>query len=250
MEAWFTSARVAAALTILSVIAMLTTVMVEKLTAVDRYSTGIGQRRTIALTDGSRIFLNTATTIELGMRDGERDVHVLEGEALFEVAPGQRRPFLVEAKGSAISAMSTRFNLRLRPELVELTVTDGLVTVRDGGTVGEQVAAGGSAAIHNGLVARMALDNMALRQRTDWTRGVLDLTGASLGEAVQEFNRYRLRPVVIADPRLAALGVAGRFPTSRSDLFVAQVERRFQVRAVTTQDGSILLVNRDEDIRG
>ncbi len=250
VRALFTGTRAGVVLVAASLLAGLATVSIKKLTAVDRYATMVGQQRMLTLTDGSRIRLNTATTVEVAMHGGERDVHVLGGEALFEAAPDIRRPFRVRANGGLVTALGARFNLRVRRELVELTVTRGTVAVRDGDSPVQHVAAGDGAALRDGLVARTALNEAVVLQRTAWTQGVIDLTGVSLGQAVEEFNRYRLRPVVIGDPRLAALSVAGRYPASRSDLFVTEVEQRFPVRAVAVGDGSVLLVGRDRDQQG
>ena len=245
VEALFTRRQVTAALAAASVVAGLSTVAIEKLTAVDRYRTEIGEQRTVVLADGSRVRLNTATTIEVAMRGGERSVHVLDGEALFDVAPDARRPFVVRANGSIVKALGTGFNLRIRSQLVELTVTHGTVAVRDGASAVRRVAAGDSAAIRDGLIARTSLADRVVRQRIGWASGIVDLTGASLGQAVEEFNRYRRHPVVIGDPRLAILEVAGQYRTSDSASFIARLEQRSAVRAVPVADGSILLVERD-----
>lgn len=250
VEALFTRRRTMAVLAGGSLLAALSTIVVEKLTAVDRYRTEIGQQRTVVLADGSLVRLNTGTTVEVAMRAGERSVHILEGEALFEVAPDARRPFVVHAEGAVVQAPGTHFNLRIRSQLVELTVTRGTVAVRDGDGAVHEVAAGNGAAVRDGLVARTSLDRGVLRQRVGWARGVVDLTGVSLGQAVEEFNRYRPRPVVIGDPRLALLGVSGRYRTSASALFIAELERRSAVRAVAAHDGSILLVEPGQHQQG
>ncbi len=241
-EAIFTGRRVMSALATASIAAALLTVAIEKVTAVDRYRTEIGEQRTVTLADGSHVRLNTATTVEVSLRETDRSVHVLDGEALFDVAPDAHRPFYVRANGSEIRALGTRFNVRIRPQFVELTVTHGAVAVRDGKSGVERVAAGDSAAIRDGLVAQTAIGGGALRQRIAWTDGVIDLRGASLDQAVEEFNRYRVHPIVIGDPRLAAMPVAGRYHTTDSDRFITALEQQFSVRAVSAADRSILLV--------
>lgn len=249
IEAVFTRGRVMAVLAGASMLAGLCTVFLEKVTAVDRYRTEVGQQRTVQLADGSCVRLNTATTIEVALRGDERSVHVLEGEALFEVAPNAHRPFIVRANGSTVTALGTRFNLRIRSQLVELTVTKGAVAVSDGTSGLDRVAAGDGAAMRDGLIARTPLAAGVLRQRVEWATGVVDLTGASLGEAVDEFNRYRRRPVVIGDQRLAGLRVNGRYATSASTLFIASLGR-LGVRAVSAGDGSVLLMAGGEDVEG
>src|SRR6185312_4127329 len=49
------------------------------------YATGIGEQRTAKLADGSFIYLNTDSKVEVDFSDKARDVRLLRGEALFVV---------------------------------------------------------------------------------------------------------------------------------------------------------------------
>ena len=53
---------------------------------VELYRTRLGERREVRLADGSRIHLNTASTVEVSLREDSRRVRLVKGEALFEVA--------------------------------------------------------------------------------------------------------------------------------------------------------------------
>lgn len=216
---------------------------------VELHRTGLGERRQIALADGSRVTLNTASTIELAFTDRQRRVRLVKGEALFEVARDVARPFLVDAGAARFRALGTAFNVRMRPDVVELTVTEGLVGVvaqagRDEPPAAAKVAAGGGAVVRSGAVAATALDGANLRRRTSWRDGVLEFDGESLAQAVGEFNRYRQHPIVIGDARLEALRIGGRFEVDEADKFLAALTSSFPIEAITTADGGVLLVER------
>ncbi|MBL8267232.1 DUF4880 domain-containing protein, partial [Steroidobacter sp.] len=49
----------------------------------DVYESGVGERRLIALSDGSRVTLNTASVVQVHFTDTERSLHLVSGEALF-----------------------------------------------------------------------------------------------------------------------------------------------------------------------
>jgi transmembrane sensor len=55
----------------------------------------IGERQTIPLPDGSTITLNTSSQIAVSFDTRQRWVHLISGEALFEVRHDARRPFAV-----------------------------------------------------------------------------------------------------------------------------------------------------------
>ncbi len=216
---------------------------------VELYRTQLGERRIVTLSDGSRVHLNTASTIEVAMEKHRRRIHLVKGEALFEVAHDAARPFLVEAGSARLRAIGTAFNVRIRDTLVELTVTEGVVAVaQNGGPVhaagAPRIAAGDGAVIRSDAVAPTVLNPDLLRQRTAWQDGVIELDGETLPQAVEEFNRYRKRPIIVGDPRLANLRVGGRFEVDEADKFLTALEGSFAVDAITAADGSILLVMR------
>lgn len=245
-EAWFMRRHAAAAMIVAAFCATLLIIATQALTSVDRYHTGIGEKRVIALADGSTMRLNTASTAEVSIRSGKRQVHLLSGEALFDVAPDPARPFIVTASSASLRAVGTEFNVRIRPDLVELTTVSGKVSVRDGqGRMGHTVTAGKLAAIRRGVVAESALDRVGLAQRTAWRTSVIELDGTTLAQAIEEFNRYRSAPLVIGDPRIAAIRVGGRFRTSDAAGFVDALERRFAIRAIEGSDSSLVLLAAD-----
>lgn len=218
---------------------------------VDLHHTRLGERRTITLSDGSRIHLNTASAVEVAMRKHSRRIRLVKGEALFEVAHDADRPFLVDAGAARLRAIGTAFNVRIRDTVVELTVTEGVVAVAENEHAVDvhrasvsKIAAGGGAVIGSGAMAPTALDPAILRQRTAWQDGVIELDGETLAQAVAEFNRYRGPPIIIGDPRLANLRVGGRFEVDEAEKFLTAVEGSFQVNAIPAADGSILLVTR------
>ncbi len=207
----------------------------------ERYTTDIGTRRSVSLTDGSRIDLNTGSVIAVAFETSRRVVRLLQGEAMFDVAHDAERPFYVQVGGSLLRVLGTAFNVRIRAELVELTVSRGAVGVSDGAKMLRTVAAGYGAAIRGGVAETNHLGDAVVRQRTAWQEGVIELDGDTLEQAVAEFNRYRRAPIVLGDNRLAALRIGGRFGTSDSAQFIAAVQQILPVRMVANVDGSILL---------
>ncbi len=56
------------------------------------YTTQVGERRSITLADGSMIDLNARSAIRIKFSKSERNVDLMDGQALFEVAQGQVAP--------------------------------------------------------------------------------------------------------------------------------------------------------------
>lgn len=219
------------------------TVALRLLGTVDHYRTALGETRTVKLADGSRIHLNTNSSVEVALRDDIRSITLLKGEAQFDVAHDKKRPFIVNADGTLVRAVGTMFNVRLRADVTELTVIEGIVAVRNGDSAVRRIESGRSAAVRSGSIAVTHLEPAKIRQRIAWQEGMVEFEGDTLAQAVEEFNRYRPNPLVIGDPAIASLRVGGAFRLDRSQDFVDALESGFGVRAVQGSDNSIILVS-------
>jgi transmembrane sensor len=224
-------------------IGMIGTVSLRLLRDVDHYRTAVGQTRTVRLTDGSLVHLNTNSSVEVSLGEKLRSIKLLKGEAQFDVAHDAKRPFIVDAEGTLVRAIGTMFNVRLRQDVTELTVIEGVVAVRNGQSAARRVASGRSAAVRSGSIAVTPLAPARIRQRVAWQEGLVEFDGDTLAQAVEEFNRYRATPLVIGDPALASLRVGGAFRLSRSNDFVQALESGFGVKAISGSDRSIILVS-------
>lgn len=225
-------------------------VTVQTFSGVERFETRVGEMRDVALQDGSILHLNSGTEAEVRFTDNGRRVRILKGEASFDVAHDKARPFLVEARSAVIRAVGTAFNVRLRPSLVELTVTQGAVTVRSGDSESQKVAAGHGAVIQPRRISLTQLGDKLIGQRVAWREQMVELDGETIEQAASEFNRYRTAPILIGDQRVSSLRIGGRFRTSDSREFLSALQLSLPIRAVDGEDGSVMLLYRDDEATG
>ncbi len=221
-------------------------VTVRTFNGIDRYETQVGEIRDVALSDGSVIHLNSDSLAEVRYTDNGRKVRILKGEASFDVAHDTSRPFDVEARSAVIRAVGTAFNVRMRQALVELTVTQGTVSVRSGAGMQQKVSAGIGAVIQPRTIALTKLGHKLIDQRTAWRAQMVELDGETVEQASDEFNRYRKAPILIGDARVSSLRIGGRFRITDSKEFLAALQMSLPVRAVNGEDGSVMLLYRDE----
>ena len=249
IAAWFTRRRAVGGLIAASGAGVAATAAWRYARDVALYRTRVGERRVVVLADGSRVELNTASTIEVAMGRTVRNVRLVRGEALFQVAHDTTRPFLVDAATARLRAVGTAFNVRIRENLVELTVTEGVVAVSHSGDAaptlqGPRIAAGGGAVIRPGAVAPTVLGGQVLQQRIAWRDGVIELDGETLAQAIEEFNRYRAQPIILGDARLATIRVGGRFEVDEADEFLLALGSSFPVETIRSPDGSVMVVGK------
>jgi ferric-dicitrate binding protein FerR (iron transport regulator) len=83
---------------------------------------------------------------------------------------------------------------------------------------------------------RVALDE--LERRLAWVNGNLFFSGETLGEAVEEFNRYNWRKLRVADPAISQIRLGGKFETTNLDSFVQALQQVYGIRADVLGDPS------------
>lgn len=186
------------------------------------HRTGVGEQARVALPDGSVAWLNTDTAIEVAYAAERRRIALLRGEAQFEVATDGDRPFIVTARDGRSTALGTVFTVRVDEDGAAVTVSEGAVAVTSPGA-GDADAATGSrtAVVNTGEQVRYdenAPPQPVRRVASDavnaWRKGVLEIRGLPLAEALAEIDRYRPgRILLLADtdglePVTARLSIA------------------------------------------
>jgi transmembrane sensor len=198
------------------------------LTSPQQFKTKFGEERSILLDDGSRVTLNTASTIEVELGKRHRLVRLVEGEALFDVAHDAGRPFDVRAGSAVLRAVGTQFNVDLRPSQTTVTVVEGRVQVASETTRGTVAPPAGAPIL--GTADRLVITPAGLgtpihganiAAATSWTQHQLVFEHRPLIEVAAEFNRYNRDRVVIEGAELEQQEVTGVFQSNDPASFVA-----------------------------
>lgn len=198
-------------------------------------TTAVGMLDEVQLQDGSHVVVNSSSQLQVEMRGTERRVQITSGEGLFDVAKDRRRPFVVIAGHDRIEAVGTRFSVWRRTDGTRVVVRDGVVKLQ---STGGGPATGTVVALAAGSIADITAVGFVIKHMTlsdidemlDWRSGYVAFIDATLGEAAEDFNRYNVRQIVIADPEVASLKVGGRFRASSPDRFASVIGQTFPVR--------------------
>jgi transmembrane sensor len=179
------------------------------------YATTLGEQRSVKLPDGSIVFLNTKSRIRTAFSGAAREVHQLEGEALFVVERDPQRPFRVLAGSTVVQALGTQFNVYRRGESVEVSVIEGRVEVSSG-AVPAPLNAGEEAHVsHSGRITTQPAEDVA--RAVAWRQRQLIFQSRPLGEIAEEFNRYNSMQLSVEGGTLAQRRVTGVFDADRPE---------------------------------
>jgi transmembrane sensor len=186
------------------------------------YRTDIGEQRSIVLTDGSTIELNSSSLIRVRYTAGERHIDLLYGQALFGVANDAARPFVVQADETRVRAVGTEFDVYRKKAGTVVSVIEGRVAIQpaaepavERGTGSVLLAAGEQLIVKPKSVERPKHADIA--SATAWTSRQLIFDGTPLTEVAEEFNRYSTRRLVIDGADLDDFHVSGTYSSTNPE---------------------------------
>jgi transmembrane sensor len=202
--------------------------------------TRAGEMRTIRLSDGSRVTLNTASAIDTDITPTRRGMRLLRGEAYFEVAKNPAKPFTVDTGSASVRVLGTKFNVRMDDEQNIVSVTEG--RVRTASTARPESAivltAGQEALVgRNGVQLRAANSFLS----GAWRQHEIAFQQTPLRAVVQELNRYRSRSIYIVNSALVNRRVTGIFSTDNPEEALRILEENLGVEATTLPTGQAFL---------
>ncbi len=173
--------------------------------------TGIGERRTLRLADGSAVTLNGDSALDIDT--SLHRVRLAEGEMLVTMRGARLLPLTVETPHATLRALGARFAVRLLDGATRVSAFDGAVDVLAGSGAYLRLAAGRRTDVTpGGIAVPVAADEAT----TAWADGMLIGAGMRLDEFLAEVARYR-RGTIACDPAVAGLRVAGTYPLADTD---------------------------------
>jgi transmembrane sensor len=194
------------------------------------YTTARGEQRRLTLDDGSRLLLNTDTSVKVRFDEEHRRIDLRRGQALFEVS-ADPRPFYVNAGAHDLSVRRGRFDMRREADRLSVLAIDGVATlaqesagetpvVRIG--VGERVSVGASHQVEH--------DRPNLNDVIAWQSGNAVFRAEPLSRVVTEMNRYTERELVLMDERAAALRISGVYRVGDNGAFARSLAKLLPIK--------------------
>ncbi|OQP54420.1 FecR family protein [Niastella populi] len=152
--------------------------------------TARGQMYPVKLSDGSAVWLNSSSSIRFPVAFNEQERRVeITGEAYFEIAHNDRKPFTVSVNGTEVQVVGTVFNINSYSDegSVKTTLLKGAVKVKRGGS---QVM------IKPGEQAQVVADNIKVNKGVNitkevaWKNGLFYFKNENLKTIMRQIARW------------------------------------------------------------
>jgi transmembrane sensor len=150
-------------------------------------STSRGQTYSTVLSDGSKIWLNAASSIRypVAFTGRERSVEIT-GEAYFEVAHNKAMPFKVRVNGAQIEVTGTTFNVQAYADepAIKTSLVTGSVTM-----AGAQLKPGQQAVLSPGAAVKV-YDHVDLESITAWKNNLFIYNNTNITVLMRQLARW------------------------------------------------------------
>jgi ferric-dicitrate binding protein FerR (iron transport regulator) len=154
-------------------------------------STPVGRQFSLVLADGSKVWLNAASSIRFptAFSGNERTVE-LTGEGYFEVAHNAAKPFHVKMNDMDVQVLGTHFNIMGYgdEDAVRTTLLEGSVKVTKQAKT--QMLQPGQQAVLNRNGDITLNRNADIEQAVAWKNGLIQFAGADMGTVMRQIGRW------------------------------------------------------------
>jgi transmembrane sensor len=202
-----------------------------------------GERREVALADGSVVQVDPETKLRIRYDEKARRVYLDRGRALFRVAKNPQRPFLVQADDTVVRAVGTAFGVERQKEGIVVTVAEGKVAVTElppsvllaftakppvpqptlALIAGEQLTVPKSG-------PTQSVKKVDSGRELAWAEGRLVFDNDTVAGVIDQFNRYNRVQLHVTDLALASRPVSGVFDAADPESFIAFIQTVAAVR--------------------
>lgn len=202
-----------------------------------------GHINIVALPDGSKVWLNSGSTIRYPERfDKTREIQLINGEAFFDIRHDEHSPFIVHYGSLHARVLGTAFNIKYFKNIsdVRVTVTRGLVEV---GKAHESfgVLARDSEVAYDQLSNRHIIHKVDSRKIAAWTTNEVNLYNVSFAElALRLENIYNVH-IAYNHDQLNALHTTIHFSNNDNLLQVLEIVKTIHRVSYTIKGKEVVL---------
>ncbi|MCZ4695404.1 DUF4974 domain-containing protein [Ancylomarina euxinus] len=203
-----------------------------------------GTQQTQLLADGSTVYLNGDSRLKykVGSEANERKLY-LEGEAFFDVARDESKPFVIGLEMSHVQVLGTSFNIKAYPEdeQISTSVITGRVAFEASNTESLILIPGNKGVIDKDKksIAKLDVDNS---MDLAWMDKALYFENTSLSELAKSLHRMYGVKIKLTDGSLKNLKITAKFENEKFEeiLKILEMTNEFSYRI----DKEVVLIGR------
>lgn len=204
-----------------------------------------GQKLALTLPDGSRVTLNSESSLTYPKSfDGaERRVH-LSGEAFFQVHRNPDQPFVIQSGDINTTVLGTTFNVKSYPkENSKVTVVSGKVRVNvvDPHSTQEVMLTANQQVRYIKDADGLVKEEVTNEAGWSWKDGIIYLDNTTIQETARILERWYDVHIEIENPAIASCLISGKYKTKQIYEILESLKFIYGIQYDFTKTGQIKL---------
>lgn len=167
------------------------------------------------LPDGTEVWINTTTTISYNSNSfnkKNREIK-LSGEAYFQVAKNEKKPFKVTTQWGSVNVTGTAFNVKSYPdsEFFETVLSEGSVVLNFSINQQNIELTPGEKALFNSKTKGIQISQVDTEMYSSWRNEQIIFKDATLNDLIDELERIYDIKFLLTDPQIGNYRFRGMF---------------------------------------
>lgn len=196
-----------------------------------QYRTARGEIRQFIAEDGSKIWLNTDSSVDVLYTLTTRQITLRRGEIYIETAQDtathlirKKRPLIVDTQFGSIQALGTRFSVRDKEDKIVVSVMEGEIKAQlSNQTQARRIKAGQQITFNQNSFSSLSQQEQEPSSPSPWIKGVIIADNMRLADFIDELNRYH-KGRISYDYTAANLRLVGAYPVDDVDRILTALE--------------------------
>ncbi len=211
-----------------------------------------GEWKSQQLADQSQITLNGSSAVNIVFNAAQRQLELVRGAVLVDVAADPARPFIVQPRHGRIRALGTRFVVTLDDETTTLTMLASRTYIQSIDTNDKITDA---LTIDAGQQVRMSVNGISAVEQIDvhaisdaWKFRHLVVENRPLAQVLDELSRYHAGFMYYDRAALDNMRVSAVLPLDDTEKAMQLLARSFPLR-IRSISPWLFIIEKTEDVR-
>jgi ferric-dicitrate binding protein FerR (iron transport regulator) len=217
----------------------------EEAVALQTISVPAGQRVTLLLPDGTKVWLNAHTKLSypVSFNRHERSME-LDGEGYFEVAKDPQRPFIVHTRKGTVTALGTTFCIEdyAWKNTFETTLMEGKVKVTSGNNSAEEIllSPNNKTVWQEGKLSVEQVDDFTHYR---WIEGLICFKNNSFMDMMKDFEKYYGVKIRVKNQTILKYAYTGKFRhTDGIDYALRVLQKDIRFKYIRDDENQIIYI--------
>jgi transmembrane sensor len=187
------------------------------------------------LPDGSIIFLDAKTNLKVEFYKGKREITLINGRVMFEVAKDENRVFIIKSQKVNIEVVGTKFEVIRKKDTTTVNVEEGVVKTYFSSYFfdkqNEKILRKESSITYSNEQGNINNPEKINPEKIAlWRKNLINLNKVTLKDALDEFSKYNDVSSSFSSKEVENYLITGEFSSTQLEIFLKNITKIYPVK--------------------